>query len=123
MKKKLITKETGRWNKEKWSINYSDILSTLIKEAAKCEKYASDLFIDWLSLNKRLEDREYTGENMLFGFRDMGVDHTDFVKVHLTNGDELDKNYNSIYELVIKTWVDEYDWESISFELYKWNLN
>lgn len=30
----------------KFGLNYSSILTALIKEAAQCEHYASDLFID-----------------------------------------------------------------------------
>ena len=49
-----IKTESGFWSDSwhKWDINYSSILTLLIKEAAKCKRYSSDLFIDWRSIDQ-----------------------------------------------------------------------
>ena len=68
-----------------WNINYSDILTKLIQFAGRyCESYASDLFIHWRAIEKKLKDRNYEGEKLVLGFREMGVDTNDWVV----------KNYN-----------------------------
>lgn len=61
-------------------INYSDILTFLIQKAGMiCKRYASDLFITWEGLTDRLHDSTYTGEKLLFGFRENGMDSNAFV--------------------------------------------
>ena len=82
---------SGTWSvpifgtEPEWNINYSDILTYLIQAAGRyCESYASDLFIYWRVIEKRLRDRNYEGEKIVFGFREMGVDTNDWVV----------KNYN-----------------------------
>ena len=72
----------GYWNSysRRWDINYSAILSNLIIEAGKfCECFASDLFIDWRVIETELENIDYRGGSYLFGFRQNGVDHNNFV--------------------------------------------
>ena len=64
MDKKETFKAKGYWIENKpysidghWDINYSDILSQLIKSAGKyCKRYASDLFIDWKAIDSLLEE-------------------------------------------------------------------
>lgn len=83
----VIQEVIGWWNEDVfgrkgWNINYSDILTFLIKKAGTiCEYYASDLFISWDSLKKEMEKqgRDYNGGKYLFGFRETGVDHNSSV--------------------------------------------
>lgn len=68
------------YNKDGFDINCSSILTSLIQKAGRwCERYASDLFIIWSSLEKRLEDINYTGEKLVLGFRESGVDKNEIV--------------------------------------------
>lgn len=61
-------------------INYSNILTKLIQLAGRyCESYASDLFIDWRSIDEKLRDGSIESGCHLFGFREQGVDHNSFV--------------------------------------------
>lgn len=76
----------GTWNvpifdtEPQWNLNYSDILTRLIQYAGRyCESYASDLFIHWKEIEKKLKDRNYQGEKLILGFREMGVDSNDWV--------------------------------------------
>ena len=71
-----------------WDVNMSDIITRLIQLAGRyCERYASDLFIEWKysSANPEEKDFRYTGGKMIFGFREDGVDADDVVV----------KNYNN----------------------------
>lgn len=86
--------ESGIWTipifekEPRWNINYSDILSRLIFAAGRyCENYASDLFIIWKSLEKRLQNGNYRGESLILGFREMGVD----------KNEDVVRNYNANY--------------------------
>lgn len=80
--------ETGSWVtcQNKYGINYSSVLTKLIQEAGRlCDHYASDLFIDWNSIEKSLQVREESKEVFLFGFRKMGVDHKEYVLNRFNN--------------------------------------
>ncbi len=90
----VMKEATGEWSNdifsgEKcWNINYSDILTFLIQKAGTiCKYHASDLFISWSSLeNKMKQDgEEYAGGKYLFGFRESGVDHDNYVLSRLNN--------------------------------------
>lgn len=97
-KSRLIKSESGGWSasSQKWSINYSGILSFLIKEAAKCEHYASDLFISWESVMEKIQCGE--SFSYFFGFRRMGVDHESFIRSRCESlGGALE--YRSMYRL------------------------
>ena len=89
------------WNEPKWDINDSSILTKLIQEAGRwCENYASDLFIDWQTIDQKLKDPEYTGGKYLFGFREMGVDHAPYILFHF-NHNGRSEYYRSIWCLEI----------------------
>ena len=95
---RLIKSESGGWSAsfQKWSINYSGILSFLAKEAAKCEHYASDLFISWEEVTERLQHGE--SFSSYFGCRRMGVDHEAFIRSRCESlGGALE--YRSMYRL------------------------
>lgn len=70
--------ESGSYNRSenKWEINYSSILTRLIQEAGRwCEHYASDLFILWNVLNRKLEEGTMGTETFVFAMYDCGVHH------------------------------------------------
>ena len=76
----------GTWQRppfeptERWDVNYSGILSKLIRVAGKtCTAYSSDLFRDWMRVEEVLRDPNYQGGLFLFGFRETGVDNTNAV--------------------------------------------
>ena len=92
-------------------INLSSMLSTLIKEAAKCKTYASDLFISWESIMKRLDKPIIPLSNILpfteyFGFRENGVDNNFGIYTKLTDkAKDEEPIYISIYRLDM--WQEE----------------
>lgn len=78
-------REIGYFNplKGKWEINYSSILTKLIQEAGRwCEYYASDLFVTWHNIDKKLDDGTMDTEQFVFGFREDGVDHKEWYELH-----------------------------------------
>ena len=79
-------RETGYFNplKCKWEINYSSILTKLIQEAGRwCEYYASDLFVTWkYNIDKKLDDGTMDTDQLVFGFREDGVDLRGWCVMH-----------------------------------------
>lgn len=92
------------------NLNMSDINSLLIKQAAKhCQHYASDVVIDINAMEKKiLELAEFAikgvtapvTDYVFFGFRDMGVDGTTFVRSRISDPVEygdVRKCYKALY--------------------------
>ena len=79
------------------NFNSSKILTHLIKECGRlCDSYASDLFIDWKIIEKQVNDGEIeNGDKFVFGIRDHGVDHAEWV----LNNINTDRYYRAVYIL------------------------
>lgn len=77
------------------SINMSSIYTALIKEAAKCENYASDVLYDIKHVEEELYENMKETSNVFFGFRDMGVDHKEYIKWHVEDYN-LEETYRRI---------------------------
>lgn len=92
-----VIEERGR----DFDINYSSILTKLIQECGRlCESYASDLFITWNRIVRELERETMETSSYLFGIREMGVDHTEFVLSRYNNyGYQAMCEYRKIYRL------------------------
>lgn len=98
-----------------FDINYSSILTKLIQECGRlCESYASDLFIDWNSIVQKLKDKTMETSTHLFGIREMGVDHNEFVLMRYNNYTHARHEYRKIYRLNII--IDD---DLIRMELYE----
>ena len=99
-----------------FDINYSDILTKLIQECGRlCESYASDLFITWDNIVRKLEEKAMKTTTYLFGIREMGVDHSEFIlSRYNNNGCYAKYEYRKIYRLDITIKCD-----LIRMELYE----
>ena len=89
--------KTGRYE-----INYSSILTRLIQEAGRfCESFASDLFIDWQNVVNTINEQDGEFESVfLFGFRQHGVDHDNFIfSRYKSEGIYARANYRSMWRL------------------------
>ena len=84
-----------------FDINYSSILTRLIKECGRlCESYASDLFISWGEIVSKLKEKTMETSVYLFGIREMGVDHDEFIlNRYDNNGWAARHEYRKIYRL------------------------
>ena len=72
------------------------VCTFLMKRAGKgCDQYASDLLLDFRTLDLLLRFDTIHQFAMYFGFRDNGVDHTSFVASRLQNG----FSYKELYRL------------------------
>lgn len=82
------------WN----CLNLSSEWTKLIREAAQCDAYCSDILISYDSVVRKLnEGAEKVTE--YFGFRDYGVDHDTFIKARLSEYKPY--RYRKIYKLTI----------------------
>ena len=105
---KLMTEE-GRFSSYsgKYEINASSILTRLIQEAGRlCERFASDLFIDWAGIERWIDNATEDSETVfLLGFRQNGVDGNDFILSRYNSGCYLypEKEYRSMWRLEIST--------------------
>lgn len=87
----------------RWDICYADILTQLIKSCGKyCEKYASDLFIDWQIIVELLEEGKEIDETRIFAIRDYGVDHKEYYEIKMNNKEMYPETYHEVWELIIK---------------------
>ena len=86
-----------------YEINASGILTRLIQEAGRfCESFASDLFTDWKGVENRISAGGEISEKYLFGFRQFGVDHADYVfSRYEMEGDNARHNYRSMWRLSV----------------------
>lgn len=98
-----------------FDINYSSILTKLIQECGRlCESYASDLFISWNTIMKKLKEKTLETSSYLFGIREMGVDHNEFVLSRYNNNSHAYYGYRKIYRLDVIV-----DGDSIRMQLYE----
>lgn len=116
--------ETGTWSTfdRKWGINYSSILTELIQNAGRwCERYASDLFISWQTVENRLHKISMDNVSFLFGFRQSGVDHDTFIFSRF-NQNEYTEEYRAIYRLDLEFIKDDdiyYSEPKLKMTLYR----
>lgn len=107
-RKCIIREECGQIKFDYVYLNLSGIWNLLIKEAAKCESFASDLLYDYETVQKNLEDIQHGGSDGFekwFGFRDYGVDGNSFVKSRIENCryiSDIRHEYNALYKLTVQ---------------------
>ena len=83
------------WDRKTYvNINMSSIYTALIKEAARCDNYASDVLYDIKHVEEELYENMKETSRVFFGFRDMGVDHKDYIRWHIE--DDLKETYRTI---------------------------
>ena len=99
-----------------FNINYSSILTKLIQECGRlCESYASDLFITWNDIVQKLKENTIETSVYLFGIREMGVDHNEFILSRYNNdGYHAKHEYRKIYKLDVIV-----EGDSIRMRLYE----
>lgn len=101
-----------------YDINYSSILSRLIFEAGRwCRRFASDLFIDWYIIQKKLDDGSLKTGTYLFGFREDGVDGTSFIEARYENESLYGRaylTYRALWRMDVEVNDDE-----VKFTLYE----
>lgn len=118
------------WKQEPYmEINLSSQYSFLIKKAAEyCSHYASDLIISINSMETKMgkiDEYEQAKGQLVewFGFRDMGVDHDDFIESRGIASDEYKAIYVIVFELedTLTGYADTIYYYNAT--LYKVNVN
>ena len=96
----LKSEYTRRGVRYKWEINVSDILTKLIKEVGRlCDSYASNLFIQWSTIQEKLDNGTILEDRHVFAIRKNGVDHAAWYENH-----KNDHNYyREVWFLDIET--------------------
>ena len=91
---------------KKLSCNMSAIFSEFIKQAARCNRYNSDVIYDIQTINAAME--VWNNEKNLFaiGFRRDGVDGNSYIQSHLENDCrniwDIHKYYFALYFVEVK---------------------
>ena len=88
-------------------INVSDIFCPLIKDAARCNEYGSDVFYDMKLIDASLRnyDPEEGMEPIWVGFRRCGVDSTSYVLCRAESKSiygDLEHNYFALYSVAVR---------------------
>ena len=86
-------------------VGWTDCTTKLIKEAAKCRHWSSDLLSDLFYVMKRVELEEKDTYDAWLGFRECGVDHAGFIGERWNNKAHADEPYRKIY--VLRTEYEE----------------
>ena len=104
------------------SVNYSSIFCKLIKDAARCNNYQSDIFYTLKDIYDRLSDfNPETNPEILnpiwVGFRKMGVDSNSFIYCRIAEGDRLSALYQEYFALYcVRIENDQDDWRLVMYE-------
>jgi len=93
------------------NVNMSGVYSQLIKEAARCNNYNSDVVYDIEDIMDRLKEFRAGDEwkPIFIGFRRHGVDGTSFV---LSRIGKLENRYNVIYDEYFALYAVDVEQES-----------
>ena len=112
----------AQYNARGLDFNTSDMFSRLIKDAARCNNYNSDIYYDLSYIDDRLKHFEPAEdfEPIWIGFRKMGVDCTSFVLTRVNDESmygSLSNNYFALYSISVErdntdnfhvVWFNEY---------------
>lgn len=98
-------------------VNMSTIYTQLIREAARCNRYASDLVYDIESINEMFKTSNF--ETRIIAFRKDGVDENNFVKSG-TDGDtnNIYKMYFAIYFIKVEADKDYSEFYTVKCKGY-----
>lgn len=112
---------TAQLNAGGLDFNQSDMYSRLIKDAARCNGYNSDIFYDMKYIEERMKEFDGTEEfePIWIGFRKLGVDCTQFVLCRVSDEytyGTMSNNYFALYSIVVEKKKD--DWYNVRLNEY-----
>lgn len=118
-----IDKYNAQMTERGLNVNISDFFSTLIKDAARCNGYQSDVYFTMREIDKRLKDYRPLDEfePIFIGFRKMGVDGNGYVlsRINDTNVSmriTLSREYFALYSIALEE--DIPGWYNVIFSKY-----
>jgi len=99
----------AQMNHDGLNVNISDIFSDMVKDAARCNNYNSDVYYDMCAIDDALKNYnpEESFDPIWIGFRKMGVDGTSYVLLRAEEDKSwpqmaLSKNYFALYSLDVR---------------------
>ena len=115
------THANGQVLADTFSVNISDIMTRLIKDAARCNSYSSDVFYSLQKIDETVRNyRNFAEVEPIFiGFRRHGVDGNSFVMCRIgDNPYNAYREYFALYSLTIEQKPDEFGWATLVFNEY-----
>lgn len=100
-------------------VNLSDIFTKLIKDAARCNSYSSDVYYDLKKIDEEVHAyRNYADfEPIFIGFRRHGVDGNTFIMARIgENIYRASNEYFALYSINIEQ--NEDNWATVVFNEY-----
>ena len=108
------------------SVNISDFFTRLIRDAARCNSYSSDVYYDLCAIDKAIKEyrigREFTP--IFVGFRRHGVDGNSFILSRI-EGDPyaVHREYFALYSVMVVPDTDPegkeiFGWYKVLFNEY-----
>lgn len=101
------------------NINTSDLFTRLIKDAARCNRYSSDVYYSLVEIDDAFYyyDPEKPIEPIWIAFRKDGVDHTSFVLSRIDDDKyKIYREYFALYSVVVEN--DEHGFVNVYFNEY-----
>lgn len=103
------------------SVNISDFFTQLIRDAARCNSYASDVYYDLCAIDRALKEYRtgQTFEPIFVGFRRHGVDGNSFILCRIgENQYNAHQEYFALYSVMLEPDGDSGDWYNVVFNEY-----
>lgn len=107
------------------SVNLSDLFTALIRDAARCNSYSSDVYYDLCTIEREIKDyragQDFTP--IFVGFRRHGVDGNSFILSRLENdlrGNvySLSREYFALYSVMLVPEDDCANWVRLVWNEY-----
>lgn len=119
LKPSKTTRTNGQILTDGLSVNISDIFTRLIKDAARCNSYSSDVFYDLQKIEETIRNyRNFAEVEPIFvGFRRHGVDGNLFILSRIEGDPYAVHNlYFALYSLTVEQ--NEHGWAEVVFNEY-----
>ena len=100
-------------------VNLSDIFTRLIKDAARCNSYSSDIYYDLRKIDENVHNYRNNAdfEPIFIGFRRHGVDGNTFILSRIDgNPYAVHNEYFALYSVMIEQ--NEPGWATVVFNEY-----
>ena len=104
----------------KFGTNWSAIQSKIIYLAGRyCDRWASDILVSLFSVNQKIEEGTQESESLLFGFREDGVDHAEWVIHKFADQHMYSNYYGAAYRQIWRLDIDVDEDERVTMTFYQ----
>ena len=113
------THANGQVLTTEFCVNLSDIFTRLIKDAARCNSYSSDVYYDLRKIDEEVHAYRNGAEftPIFIGFRRHGVDGNTFILSRIEeNPYNVHREYFALYSLTVEQ--NDFGWATVVFNEY-----